>query len=68
MGQFMKGVLTVGKLRVSKKHNYPVFTVDTSVLKSCQILSQSYETLKNGNRKYNTEAIFLQVLLRFGNV
>lgn len=30
----MKGVLRVGKLRVSIKCNYPVFAVDTSVLNS----------------------------------
>lgn len=47
MGQLTKGVFTAGELRVSTKRNYPVFTVDALVLKSCQILSQSSETLKN---------------------
>lgn len=63
--QFMKSVLTVSKLRVSMKCDYPVFAIDTLVL---NILSQSYENLKNMQPEYNTATVFLQVLLHFGNV
>jgi len=40
----MKGVLTIGKLRVAMKCNYPLFAVDISVL---NILSDFITKLQN---------------------